>query len=207
MFHPVDITLTQSQFDKLRRGHTIQLDREQASGGPHRLMVHHETAKKIHRARASNKGVRIALTPHEMEMSGEGFKEFLEGLRNAGKWVKEKIIDTPFYQSSIKPIVRQAVDTGLSAVAPKLGVAAPLAKSGVDELGRQIGAFGVVPKKMRKSKGGMVKAQMVPMPQPCVDNAYIWPQPIPNLVNWGVGAQPVKKRKPAQKQAKGFKPA
>lgn len=204
MFHPVDVTLNKSQFDKLRRGHTVQLDSNQVSGGPHRLVVHHETAKKILRARTAGKGVRIALTPNEMEMSGEGFKEFLQGLKNAGKWVKEKVIDTPFYQQSIKPIVRQAVDAGLTAATPTLGIAAPLARSGVNALGKETGAFGV---KSRKQRGGAVKAQMVP---PCVDNAYVWPQPIPNLVNWGVGAQPM--RKPAQKRAArdnggSFKPA
>jgi hypothetical protein len=208
MYQQVPVSLTKAQFDKLRRGHQIQLSHKQIAGSglKNGIAVHPETAKKIHNARMKQKGCRISMTPHELECSGEGLKEFLEGLRNAGKWIKEKVIDTPFYQENIRPIARQLVNQGVQMAATKVGPQGQMvAQKAVDVLGQQTGAFGIKQKKkVRKTIHENVMDPSVMSQGHVVDNAYVWPQPIPDLVNWGVGAKPKRKQ---VKRAKGFKPA
>lgn len=162
MYQKVPLTLTESQFKKIRAGQPVQLAHHQIGGGAiHRnhLMLHPENARKVAGAIRKQKGVRIFVSPHEFEASGEGIMDFLNKLKNAGQWVKSKIIDTPFYQENVKPIVRQAVDSGLAAVAPRLGPASILATKGVNALGQTTGAFGIQQKKRRrKPKGGKITA-------------------------------------------------
>lgn len=159
MYHQVPLTLTPGQFKKMRAGHPIQLARHQIGGGAihkHHLMLHPENAKKVAGAIRRQKGVRIHVSPHEFEASGEGIMDFFNKIKDAGNWVKSKVIDTPFYQQNIKPIVRQAVDAGLQMAAPRLGVAAPLAQKGVYALGEKTGAYGI--RRGRKPRGGRITA-------------------------------------------------
>jgi len=156
------------------------------------------------------KGCRISMTPHELECSGEGLKEFWEKLKNVGKAIKEKVIDTPFYQQNIKPIARQLVNQGLQLAGPTIGPQGQMiAQKAVDAIGEQTGAFGIHQRKGRKGRKAVKHPNVMhPSVMPThevmsghvVDNVYVWPQPIPNLVNWGVGAQPKPKRKPARKR-------
>ena len=142
----IKLHLTRPQFHKLRTGKHIQLTHAQMmKGEPHHLMVHPHTAKKMHHAMKHNKGVRIHMSKDEFDKTAEGggFMDFINGLKNAGKWVKEKIIDTPFYQQNIKPIARNLVNAGVAAVAPRLGPAAPLATSAVDAIGSATNAYGL----------------------------------------------------------------
>ncbi len=139
------VSLTKSQYMKLKRGQTVQLSAQQISPNAqqsHHLILHHETAKKVKKAIAQKKGVRLSLSPEELEASGEGLKEFLQGLKKAGSWVKSNVIDTPFYQQSVRPIVNEAVKTGLQMAAPRLGAAAPLAQNAANEIGKKTGLFG-----------------------------------------------------------------
>lgn len=135
--------LTLPQAKKLMKGGIIQVKPEALDSNMHWLILEKKMANKVRKAKKAGKGCRIHLSPSEMECCGEGFAEFWQGLKDAGNWVKKNIIDSSVYQSAIKPIVRSAVDTGLTAVAPKLGIAAPAAKAAVDELGRQTGAYGL----------------------------------------------------------------
>ncbi len=201
MYHQVPVSLSKAQFDKLRRGHQVQLSHQQIAGSglKNGIAVHPETAKKIHAARMKQKGCRISMTPHEMECSGEGLKEFWEKLKNIGKQVKEKVIDTPFYQQNVRPAARQLIDQGLQMAATKMGPqGAMMAKKAVDALGQQTGAFGLQ-KRGRKARSPTENVMHPQYQGHYVDNAYIWPQPIPNLLNWGVGAEPKKKRIPRDK--------
>ncbi len=139
----VHMRLTVPQAKKLMRGGVIQLKPDALKDNAHYLILEKRTANKVRRAQRAGKGCRICLSRHEMENSGEGIKEFLEKLKNAGKWIKEKVIDTPFYQESIKPLVRQGVDTGMQLLAPKLGKAGPAANMAVNKLGEYSGAYGL----------------------------------------------------------------
>lgn len=199
MYNEVPVTLTRSQFNKIRAGYPIQLANHQIAPGMHRhsLMLHPENAKKVAGAIRRRKGVRIHVSPHEFEASGEGIMDFFNKLKDAGKWIKDKVIDTPFYQSSIKPLVRQVVDTGFSAVAPKLGIAAPTAKQAVDALGRTTGAYGV-----RRVRGGyMPVAPRISKnysPLLSAQHPAMWPS-MPELPDIG-GKVPVRYTAPARKK-------
>ena len=146
--HKVKVCLTEKQFRKLKNGHNVQLSHRQLVGQNHHLMLHHETAKKIHHAIRQKKGVRITLTPSEFEASGEGLKEFWQGLKNGVRFVKDKIIDSPLYQESIRPLAKKGVKflTGLAkAVAtPVIGEdLANLAEKGINYVGDKTGAYGL----------------------------------------------------------------
>jgi hypothetical protein len=125
------------------KGGVVQITPDALKDDSHWLILEKKSATKVRRAQRTGKGCRIQLSPMEMESSGEGLKEFWEGLKNAGKWVKEKIIDTPFYQQNVKPLVRQAVDAGVALAAPRLGPASDIAKKGVYAIGEKTGAYGL----------------------------------------------------------------
>ena len=146
MYKKVSLNLTQGQVSKLLQGKPIQLTAAQLKGNKHFLMLHPTTVQKVGGAMKKNKGVRIMVSPHELEMSGEGIREFLDKLKNAGKWIKEKVIDTPFYQQNIKPIARQVVDKGVDFLTTKLPLPAAAndaIRSGVNKVGDITGAYGV----------------------------------------------------------------
>jgi hypothetical protein len=123
-YHQVPLTLHEKQFRRLKNGHAVQLKHHQIAHGnkhAHHVVVHTTKAKKIHSAARNQKGVRLDLTKHELEMSGQGLKEFWAGLKKAGSWIKDNIINTPVYQQTLKPIVHGLVDQGINAVSTMAG--------------------------------------------------------------------------------------
>jgi hypothetical protein len=123
-YHPVPLTITEKQFRRLRNNHQVQLKHHQIAHGTkhrHHVVVHHTKAKKIHHAAKHNKGVRLGLSKHEMEMSGQGFAEFIQGLKKAGSWIKNNILDSNIYQQTVKPIVHGLVDQGINAASTLVG--------------------------------------------------------------------------------------
>ena len=123
-YHQVPLTLTEPQFRKLKNNHTVQLRHAQISHGnrhAHHIVVHHSKAKKVHTAARNGKGVRVCLTPHELEMSGQGLADFWNKIKSAGSWVKKNVIDTPLYQNTFKPIVHGLVDQGINAASALVG--------------------------------------------------------------------------------------
>ena len=141
----VPLSLTEKQFHRLRQGYSIQLTHAQLKGQSHWLAVHPETHKKMRCAHNKQKGCRISMTPGELEASGEGIREFVQKMKNAGQWVKSHIIDTPFYQTAIKPVVRGLVNTGQTMVTSRLGPVAPIANMAIDAFGKRTGAYGILP--------------------------------------------------------------
>lgn len=176
MYQKIPLELSIAQYRKLKSGQPIQLSHAQLMAERHWVAVHPETYRKIQYARSKKKGTRIVMTPHEMEASGEGLKEFWEGVKSLGRKVKEKVIDTPFYQQNIKPLVRQAVDAGLAVASPTLGPLSGVARSGVDALGKSTGAYGLA---VRKRKGN---------PR-VTGNQTEWPEPVYNAVTFGTGTR------------------
>jgi hypothetical protein len=132
---------------RLADGDTITIKPDMiGSGIP--IMVHPMTAKKIRRAKRLGKGVRIKLSPQEVEMSGGkiSWKQFKRGLKTG--W--------DFYKKHIKPIVgplirkglKTAVEKGLPALgtaigAPEIALATPELSKAVDKIGDATGGFGV----------------------------------------------------------------
>jgi len=162
MYEQVPVSLSAAQYQKLCRGHPIQLASHQISGQglKNQIAVHPTTAKKIHTARMKQKGVRITMTPHEMECSGEGLKEFWDKLKNAGQFIKNKIIDTPFYQQTIRPIAKNLVNQGIDTFVP--APARDVAHQASSFVGEKTGAFGIRAGKRRGRKPKATHPAMVP---------------------------------------------
>ena len=145
MYEKVHLTLHHHQLRKLLKGEQVQLKHEQLHGSNHHLMLHPETAKKVHRAKRLRKGVRVRMSHHELEASGEGIKDLLSKLKKGYDFVKHNVIDTPLYQQNVKPIVRGLVNAGESALLASTGnnPLAQLGVKGINLVGEKSGAYGV----------------------------------------------------------------
>ena len=91
---------------------------------------------------ARGEGIRIKLSPQEVEASG-----LMDWLKKGYKFVKEKVIDTKNYQKYAKPIIRHAID--LAPIPTDV-------KKVVDYVGKQTNAYGV----KRKTKSHLVKGSI-----------------------------------------------
>ena len=94
------------------KGHTIQLSRDGLKNGNVVLAVHPSTKKRAEKAIMNGKGMRLALTPHECECSGEGLRDVL---KKVGKYVKKGV------KAVGRDKVKDAIHTGLkraSMIAP-----------------------------------------------------------------------------------------
>jgi hypothetical protein len=142
-YEKITLTLNKNQARKLIGGKVSTLNQTTLSGKKHYLNVHPQTARKIKNALKKGKGVRVCITPDELNASGEGIKEFLQGAKNLGKKIKEKVIDTDIYQKYAKPVVRKGVDKLLDIADPYLSVVSPYVRKGVNKLGEYTGAYGL----------------------------------------------------------------
>lgn len=162
MQFPLD--LTENNVKRLVNGHPIQLKAPQLKGDKHYIVVHPATHQRLVKARGLNKGARINLTAQELAASGEGFKDLWQKVKKGAQWVKQNVIDTALYQTKVKPIVRQAVESAVASL-PLPAPVAGVAKVGVEKLGEVTGAFGLEesplvmtqPKKKRVTKKGTSK--------------------------------------------------
>jgi hypothetical protein len=148
----VPLTLTENNVRKMVRGYPIQLSKAQLNGSDHYLKVHPLTHKKISLAKVKGKGVRLHLTQQEVADSGEGFRDIWNKIKQGASWLKSNVIDTPLYQSAVRPILRQGVDTVASAVESRFPVAKPLIEASVNKLSDVTGAFGLETPKVKATK-------------------------------------------------------
>lgn len=142
MYHPVSVTLSHAQFKKMRAGHPVQLSHSQIAGPQrHQLMLHPVSAKKVAGAIRKFKGVRLQVSPHEFEASGEGLMDFFNKIKQGAQWLKSNVIDTPFYQKNIRPIAKDLVQTGIQTFVP--APAREYAQKAAEFGSEKTGAFGL----------------------------------------------------------------
>lgn len=146
MSNPVEIgqNLAKSALSNLMRGISAKLPKHVIRGNGMMLHLEPMNYTKMVRAKMSGKGVSITLSPMEREMNGEGLKEVFEKIKEGAKWVKDKIVDTPFYQSTIKPIVRKTLEQGISMI-PN-ATAQDVARKGLEATSQKWGAWGMMDK-------------------------------------------------------------
>jgi hypothetical protein len=166
VYKQIKINITRPQLQKALNGKPVQFSASQIGSGSTYLSLHPANVKLVEKAAMKGSGCVINLSEGELmstaeDMNGEGiFGDIWKGLKSGYKWVKKNVIDTPIYQSTIKPLVRGAVNTGATAlkgIAPQL---APAIDMGVNEIGKQTGAFGMKGKKRTKTqKKEMLKAR------------------------------------------------
>jgi len=133
---PVSLHLSKAQVCKAAQGRPIQISAANLLKGTHTIHVHPENHKKIQKAKRANKGCRFHLSNHEMEGSG-----LFDWLKNAWSTVKNKVIDTPFYQNTVRPIAKQGVNQLIDKFVPS--AARDVAHKAADFAGDKTGAFGL----------------------------------------------------------------
>jgi len=133
--------LTAPQAKKLMKGGVIQLKPAALKDNAHYLILEKKTANKVRRAQRAGTGCRIQLSPQEMHHSGEGIMDFFNKIKEGAQWVKNKIIDTPFYQQNIRPTAKNLVNQGIDTFVPAPG--REIARKASDFVGEQTGAFGI----------------------------------------------------------------
>lgn len=163
VYKQLKINITKAQLDKALKGKPVQFSSAQLGDGKSYLSLHPANAKIVEKAAMKGSGCVINLSPGELmataeDMGGEGiFGDIWKGLKSGYKWVKKNVIDTDIYQKGLKPIIRGAVNTGATALkgfAPELGTAIDM---GVNEIGKQTGAFGM--KKTKAQRKAMLQAR------------------------------------------------
>ena len=133
---PVSLHLSKAQVRKAAQGRPIQISAANLHKGTHTIHVHPENHKKIQKAKRANKGCRLHLSHHEMEGSG-----LFDCLKNAWNTVKNEVIDTPFYQQTVRPIAKQGVNQLIDNFVPS--AARDVAHKAADFAGDKTGAFGL----------------------------------------------------------------
>lgn len=170
MYQKVPITIEPHQFKKLVKGHPVQLAPHQLHPHhKHHVMVHPLMAAKMHKARVAGRGVRIQMTPHEIEMTGAGWGDLWNSVKSAAKsaynwgrenipkaisYVKENVIDTPFYQENIRPKLREKIED-FAESRPYSNYSIPA----IEYLGDQTGAWGMKKKHRKAPTGGRIVQQ------------------------------------------------
>jgi len=163
-YQQVQLDATPHQLLRLAHGHNVQFKYSQLLTG-HPITLHVKTARSVHRAHRHQRGVRIQLTAEELNHNIQhGSGKFLDALKKAGSWIKQNIIDTPFYQDNIKPVVRGVVNQGVDAFSgiataknPMLGnLARKGAELAVNKVGSATNAFGVKRQPRQKYGGNLL---------------------------------------------------
>jgi hypothetical protein len=147
-----DLDLTHNNAKKLMSGQPTQIMHKQFAGNKHYLVLHPLNHKKLSQAKAKGKGARLTLSPDELAASGEGFRDLWNKVKRGAMIIKDKVIDTPTYQTLIKPLVRKGVDSLATAISAELPAAAPLINAGVQKLSGVTNAFGVQPLALKQPR-------------------------------------------------------
>lgn len=152
VYKPAKIDFTPAQINKAIKGQPFRVKASQIGTGSKVIMLHPANHGAVVKAAMKGKGLTLTISPAEVlstvesDMEGTGFfGDLWKGLKSGWKWVKNNIIDTPLYQSTVKPLVRQLVDTGATALAGVVPSAAPVIGVAKDVLGKETGAFGAPP--------------------------------------------------------------
>jgi len=158
MYKPARIDFTLAQVKKAINGLPIRVAASQIGNGDKVIFLHPSQHRVVSKAGMSGKGCVVQLSPAEIlttvesDMDGTGlFGDLWKNLKTGYSWAKRNIIDTDFYQKNVKPLARQAIDTGISALAGYAPQAVPIATAVRDKLSKETGAFGI-PKTRRRVK-------------------------------------------------------
>lgn len=163
----VKVHLSENQFDKLRRGHSVQISAKNLKGGRMPLFVSPELAKKINKAKRNNKGVRIQLSKSELTKSAEGLKDFLKKAKNfydkhikshAGPLLKKEL--TNLANQALTQAEKMAIESEFGApLVPLIEVGKrKVVPKVVDKVGQVTGAFGMCCPHCQKVCGSFLPA-------------------------------------------------
>lgn len=129
------------------------------------VKVSKPTASRIRRASRLGTGVRLSMSPEEIEASGgkltwKGFKKGLKTGWNVYKKYVKPVLG-PLIRAGIKAAAKAAPAAAASVGAPELAPLAPIAEEAVLNIGTETGAFGRKKTTKKSMKGGAKKKTMM----------------------------------------------
>jgi hypothetical protein len=154
VYLPARLNLTDAQVKKALNGKSFRISKEQIGSGNKIVLLHPSQHRLVSMAQQAGKGCMVHLAPGEIvstqESSIEGtgfFGDVWDGIKSAYNWTKKNIVETPIYQSVVKPIVKGAIDV---ASAPFIAAdPTGLLGKAKDAIGKETGAYGLKNKKKR----------------------------------------------------------
>lgn len=111
----IDVSLSPYQVRKLRAGHQVSLSAKQLKGEAesgaikHKLKVHHETYKRLMKAKRDGKGSRLQMGQHELQQSGSLWDTIKAGFNTYVKPVLSGIGDAIAYSNPELAPIREGV--------------------------------------------------------------------------------------------------
>lgn len=145
-YKPTKINFTKEQAKKALKGKPVRLSKGQLNTGNTVILLHPTNYKLIEQSIKKGKGLTLYLAPGELNatldstIEGSGFfNDVWEGIKSAGKWLKDSGIGSAL------------ADAAIPAVSSVIGPAgATLAR---DILKKTTGV-GLMPKKSKKTRSG-----------------------------------------------------
>jgi hypothetical protein len=142
----VPCTLKPSQVKKFKNIKTIQLSADQIAMGkqhPHKLVLHHENAKKVKKAAKNNRGIRLQLSQPEIE--GSGFlDDAWDTIKNIGSVALGPVSQV---YKAVAPIARAALPYAKPLISEYTGIPQEAIQAAADVSKQVLGAG-----KRRKAK-------------------------------------------------------
>jgi hypothetical protein len=154
LMEELNVSLSDAQAKKLMKGGTIQLSPAQFAG-PGKLLMDKKKAKKLMRAVQKGKGMRVSLSPSEIEtIQGAGLWDLI---KKGAQWIKDSGVLRPILKAGAKTLIPLAAGVfgGPAGAAAATAATQKYADDVVDKAGDVLG-FGM---KGGALKGGMVKGK------------------------------------------------
>ncbi len=160
LMQELNVSLSDTQAKKLMKGGTIQLNPAQFAG-PGKLLMDKKKAMKLMRAVQKGKGMRVSLTPQEIEtMRGAGLWDLI---KKGAKWLKDNNLIRPILKAGVKyalPLAAGVFGTPAAAAAVTT-VTEKYGDDAVDKIGDTLGfGFRGGAAMKGKMKGGAMKGKM-----------------------------------------------
>lgn len=191
-YFAVPLELSPAQVRKLVKGQSIQLPHAKLMRGIE-VVLKKKKATRVHRAHAKSRGVRLQMDPEELEMSGAGFLDFL---KKAGTFLKEKVFTNPIYKQVAAPLIKQGLQRGVSALQGAVGAVVPelgapigeLGNAAVNKLGEVSGAYGMRMRPVVRHAGTLLPASRASLKMGLPLNPHPEMQD-DSMPNWGLVEQ------------------
>lgn len=136
-FHTIKVDLLPGHCRRLADGEAITVKHDMMGKGIP-VVVHHTTAKKLMAAHKKGKGMRLGMSPQEVEMSGGKitWKKFTRGLKKGWQFYRKNL------SKIFGPLVKQGLQTLSAAAGAELGPGATIAGNKLIEGLASTGLYG-----------------------------------------------------------------
>ena len=154
------VAVSDTQAKKLMSGGAIQLAPHQVNVGPSSIKMDAKKVKKIMRAAQKGKGIRMAMSPQELQMNGDGLWDLL---KSGAKWLRDNNLIRPLLKAGVKTVlpIAAGVFGGPAGAAAATSVTQKYGDEAVDKVGDLVG-FGLKGGAVKRQKKGKARKTAVP---------------------------------------------